>query len=170
MRNRQYFSLSSITLLLILFLSSASQAQDAAHSVGQNIADMKFLQFPGMPACSKGTVQNGDAAKGPSIILAKATAGCSFPWHWHTPNEHLMMVAGVARMEMKDGRSITLRAGGFALMPSRHVHRFTCTKSCTLYVYSDVAFDIHYVDGQGQEITLDEALKKAGSAPVKKAK
>jgi hypothetical protein len=61
---------------------------------------------------------------------------------------------------MIDGKPVVLRPGGFALMPSRHVHRFTCTKSCTLYVYSDAPFDIHYVDGQGKEISPDVALKR----------
>jgi hypothetical protein len=37
-------------------------------------------------------------------------------WHWHTPNEHLMLVSGRARQE------------------------------CVMYVHSDGPFDIHYVD------------------------
>jgi hypothetical protein len=44
-------------------------------------------------------------------------------------------------------------------MPSRHVHQFRCDQACTLYIYSDVAFDIHYVGGQGKEISPAEALK-----------
>ena len=71
-----------------------------------------------------------------------------------------MIVSGVARLETKDGKPLTLRAGGFALMPSRHVHRFRCTSSCVLYVYSDAAFDIHYVDGNGKEISPDTAVVK----------
>ena len=167
MFNRKQFAWPSVALMLILSLSSPARAQDKAHPPGQNMTDMTFVHFPGMPTCSTGSVQNGDPTKGPSIILAKVTTGCVFPWHWHTPNEHLMLVSGVARAEMKDGPSVTLRAGGFALMPSQHVHRFTCTKSCTLYIYSDATFDIHYVDGQGQEIPPDDALKKhSTSAPA----
>ena len=148
----------AIALLLIASLPGVSRAQDAAHPAAQNISDMKFVHFPGLPACSTGSVQNGDPAKGPSIIVARVKSGCTFPWHWHTPAEHLMMVAGVARAEMKDGKPVTLRAGAFALMPTHHVHRFTCISSCTLYIYSDAAFDIHYVDKQGQEIPPEEAL------------
>ena len=70
-----------------------------------------------------------------------------------------MIVSGVARVEEKDGKPVTLRQGGFALLSSRHVHQFRCTTACVLYVYSDVAFDIHYVDGQGKEISPDAALK-----------
>lgn len=161
----QHVSWPSVTLLVVLSLSSPARAQVEAHSAGQNMADMKFVHIPGQPACSTGSVQSGDPTKGPSIILGKVADGCVFPWHWHTPNEHLMMVAGVGRAEMRDGQSVTLRAGGFALMPSRHVHRFTCTKSCILYIYSDAAFDIHYVDDKDQEISPDEALN--GSAVTK---
>jgi quercetin dioxygenase-like cupin family protein len=96
--------------------------------------------------------------------MAKMEAGCTIPWHWHTPSEHLMMVQGVAHIEMKDAKPFTMEAGGFALMPSRHVHQFHCERPCTLYIYSDVAFDIHYVNSSGNEISPEEALK-----PMKKS-
>ncbi len=70
-----------------------------------------------------------------------------------------MMVKGVAHVEMKDGKPLTLESGGYALMPSRHVHQFRCEKACSLYIYSDAAFDMHYVDAQGNEISAEDALK-----------
>ena len=170
MLNRKQSSLPLFTLLLTLSLSGVSHAQNETHPVPQNVTDMKFVPFPGMPACTSGSVQSGDPSKGPSIILAKAATGCTIPWHWHTPNENLMMITGVARAEMKDGKAVTLRAGAFALMPAKHVHRFTCTRTCMLYIYSDAAFDIHYVDGQGKEISPDDALKSAKPAPAKAPK
>ena len=148
------------TLSLILFISASAQAQEpAANSAGQNVTEMKFVPVPGLPACAPGSVLSGDPTKGPSIILGKLADGCTIPWHWHTPNEHLMLVSGVARLEMKDGKPFTLRAGGFAKMPSRHVHQFRCEQACLLYVYSDAAFDIHDVDVMGNVITPAEALK-----------
>lgn len=137
---------------------SAGQ-ETAGHPTARNTADMKFEPVPGMPACAPGAVLSGDPANGPSIIIGKLAAGCVIPWHYHTPNEQLMMISGVARVEVKDGEPITLRAGGFALMPSRHVHQFRCTTACLLFVHSDAAYDIHYVDGQGKEIPAAEALK-----------
>ena len=158
MRIRGQFWL--FTLALILFTSASAQGQEmAGQSAGRNITEMKFVTIPGLPTCAKGSVQSGDPTKGPSVIFAKVPAGCSIPWHWHTPNEHLMIVSGVARMEMKDGKPLTLRAGGFALMPSHHVHQFRCERACQLYIYSDVAFDIHYVNRQGNEISPLDALK-----------
>jgi len=171
MSNPKRLWCTMLAVPLMLSVAGFARGQGATgHAAGQNMADMKFVTFPGMPACATGSVQSGDPAKGPSIILAKAAAGCSFPWHWHTSNEHLMMVTGVARLETKDGKPLLLQAGGFAMMPSRHVHRFRCTSACALYVYSDAAFDIHYVDGQGKEISPDDALKGVKQTVPKKMK
>jgi hypothetical protein len=46
-------------------------------------------------------------------------------------------------------------------MPSGHVHRARCTQACKLFVYSDAAFDIRYVDAAGREISAEEALAAA---------
>lgn len=160
MSMRSQFWCSTIALLFVLVISASAQGQEmAGKAPGQNVAEMKFVTVPGLPTCTVGSVQNGDPTKGPSIIFAKAAAGCSIPWHWHTANEHLMIVSGVARLEMKDGKPLTLRAGGFALMPAHHVHQFHCERACQLYIYSDVAFDIQYVNKQGKDISPAEALK-----------
>jgi quercetin dioxygenase-like cupin family protein len=87
------------------------------------------------------------------------SAGCAIPWHWHTPSEHLMMVNGAARVEMKEGKPLTLRAGGFVMLPSHHIHQFRCEQDCMVYIYSDTAFDIHYVNAKGAEIPAADALK-----------
>lgn len=148
----------SIVLLVcsILFLAGTASAQ---HAMGQNVADMKLGTVPALPTCATGAVLNGDPSKGPSVIYAKSAPGCTIPWHWHTPNENVMIVTGTALMEMKDGKPMTLHAGAYALMPSHHVHQFSCAKGCTLYIYSDAAFDIHYVNGAGSEISPDDAMK-----------
>ena len=171
MSNRSQLWRAMLTVALFLFLADRVRGQGAGgQAPGLNMADMKFVAFPGMPTCATGSVQSGDPTKGPSIILAKMAAGCSFPWHWHTPNEHLMMVSGAGRLEMKDGKPVTLRAGGFAMMPSRHVHQFACAAGCSLYVYSDGIFDMHYVDAQGKEISPDEALKAVKETPATEMK
>ena len=162
-----------VTLAPPLALSVACSAWGQGmvdHAVGQNIAETQFSAFPGLPSCTPGAVKSGDPAKGPSIILAKADTGCTVPWHWHSANEHLMMVKGVARLDMKSGKPITLRAGGYAMLPGKHVHQFVCTSLCVFYVHSDRAFDIHYVNDQGKEISSDEALKSVRNTATKKKK
>ena len=46
------------------------------------------------------------------------------------------------------------------MMPSKHVHQFTCMSACAAFVSSDAAFDIHYVDAKGSEIPPEAALLK----------
>jgi hypothetical protein len=71
-----------------------------------------------------------------------------------------MIVRGTARFDMKDAKSVTLTPGGFAIMASQHPHQFNCIKGpCEIYVHSDAAFDLHYVDKAGNEMTPAAANK-----------
>jgi hypothetical protein len=146
-----------LLVLLSILVCAAAYAADVP-MVGTNPDQMKFGPTPGLPTCVSGALAKGDPATGPFIAYAKIDAGCVVPWHWHNATEHLMIVSGVTRVETKDGAPIDLRAGGFALMPAHHQHQASCPKGCTMYVYSDGAFDIHYVDNQGNELTPDAAL------------
>jgi quercetin dioxygenase-like cupin family protein len=167
--SRRLWILSAASVAM--FWPGSVLAQGAAgQGTVVNIAEMKFVAFPGLPTCATGAVQSGDPAKGPAIIVSKTAAGCAIPWHWHTPTEHLMMVSGVAHLEMKDAKPAILRAGGFAMMPSHHVHQFRCTEACSFYVYSDAPFDIHYVDGQGKDLSPDEALRAVKETAAKEMK
>ena len=154
-----------IAVLVVGSMVQSLAAQDQV--VYAASATSKFVNIPGLPTCMTGSVQNGDPSKGGSVIFGRGTAGCRIPWHWHTPTEQLMMVTGRANVEMKDGAPVTLRSGDYVSLPSKHVHQFTCQTACSLFIASDVAFDIHYVDASGNEVPPDEALK--GKAPVKKA-
>jgi len=159
MSDRRPLWCTVLSVSLILCVAGLARGQEAAGHRGQNVAEMKFGPVPGLPTCATGSVQSGDPTKGPFIIYAKIAEGCSIPWHWHAANEHLMVVTGAARLDTKDAKPLTIRAGGFAMMPSRHAHQFRCANACSLFVYSDGAFDIHYLDGEGKEISPDDALK-----------
>ena len=134
----------------------AARAEDMG--VLRKLSEIKFAPLAGLPSCTTMAVESGDPSKGPSVIVFKGTAGCLIPWHWHTPTEHVMIVSGSAKVEMKGGSSAILGPGGYALMPSKHVHQFTCTTACAAFINSDRAFDIHYVDPNGKEIPPDAAL------------
>ena len=156
-RSRLFWTMLYLTVTF--FFTASARAQEMTANPGENMPTMKFVTVPPLPTCATASVPSGDPTKGPSFILAKGSPGCTFPWHWHTPNEHLMMVSGAASLQMKDAKPVTLRPGGFALMPSHHVHQFRCLSACVLYVYSDTAFDMHYVDKKGNEISPADALK-----------
>ena len=129
----------------------------------------KFVNLPTLPSCTSASVQNGDPSKGGSAILAKAAAGCVIPWHWHTANEQVIMVSGSAKVEMKDGSPALMHTGDYVSLPAKSPHQFTCTAACNIFIISDAAFDIHYVDASGKEISTEEALKAKAKTPMKKA-
>ena len=126
----------------------------------RNLAENKLAPMAGLPACIAMAVESGDPAKGGAVIVFKGTAGCKIPWHRHSPNEHVMIVSGKAKVEIKDGKPVTLTAGGYGLFPGKHAHQVTCITACTVFISVDGAFDIHYLDANGKEIPVEAALAK----------
>jgi quercetin dioxygenase-like cupin family protein len=152
-----------VAVLLIAAMTASSPAQDKAGVVP--VAKTKFSPMDGLPACSALSVQRGDPSKGPAVILLKVAKGCTVPWHWHTAAESLMMVSGNGKLEMKDAAAAGVVPGDYVYLPGKHAHQFGCSTACTLFLVTDGAFDIHYIDKDGKEIPPAEALK----APAKKA-
>jgi quercetin dioxygenase-like cupin family protein len=164
---------SSCVVSLILCAAISMTAQDSDKSVYVASGTSKFVNFPGVPECFMGSVQQGDPSKGDAVLLLKGKTGCVIPRHWHTDIERLMMVSGRAKVEMKDGSPATVvRPGDFVNLDSKHVHQFTCQLTCMLFdVSTGAPFDIHYVDATGSEIPPDQALKaKASAAKTQKSK
>jgi quercetin dioxygenase-like cupin family protein len=153
-------------------LAFSAMAQDQGAVV--TAASSKLGPLPGLPACLTLSVQRGDPTKGAAVLLAKMTAGCTVPWHWHTAAEGLMMVSGKAKIEMKDTAASSSAAAGsgvgpgdYVYLPGKHPHQFTCASSCTFFDVTEGAFDIHYIDKDGKEIPPDQALKPAGKPSTK---
>jgi quercetin dioxygenase-like cupin family protein len=144
-------------LLLLFFGASVALAQDQPKF--EPTAQMKMINFPGLPDCAKGAVADGDPTKGAGVIYAKWPAGCGVPMHWHTASERLIVVSGSGTMQHEGGSAETVSKGGFVLMPSKHKHDFHCKAACEFYIVTDGAFEIHYVDASGNEIPPDQALK-----------
>ena len=122
-------SLSLLVLAIFAITSQLLLAQQSDKPLYVAGITSKFTNFPGVPQCMTGAVQEGDPSKGNAVLLLKAQSGCMVPWHWHTPSEQLMMVSGRAKAEMKDGAPVILRAGDYLNLTSKHVHQFTCLAS-----------------------------------------
>jgi len=158
-------------LLLVASGSVSSQAQvpspetTKAASIHKLAATLRPSGPKGL-VCSAVGVETGDPAKGPSVVVEKFAPGCTIPWHWHTPNEHVMMVSGIFRFEMKGEKPVRVERGDFVMMPSHHISRTTCVgpDSCVDFLYTDAAFDVHFVDQTGREISLDQALENERKA------
>jgi quercetin dioxygenase-like cupin family protein len=179
MRYSRWIGLTVLVLALALvttggLVRSAASAQQATDQpMVQHAASAKYDPFPNTPDCVTGAVERGDPASGPSVILAKFKPDCAVPWHFHTPNETILMVSGAARFQAKGDKPASLRAGDYAWMPAKHVHTFSTEQGCMMFLIADGAFDIHYVDDKGNETSMEEAMKatpKPAKAPAKAAK
>src|SRR2546425_235525 len=146
-------------LLPVLCATAAAQGDDKP--IVQNAAPGKFQKIPNLPDCITAAVEQGDPTKGASVLMVKGASGCRAPWHFHTPNEQLMMISGVGRVEMKGEQAVKLRTGGFAYSPVKNVPQFTCGRGAGfVFFHSRAPLDIHYVDQAGNEISTEQALSK----------
>lgn len=161
------------TLLILLATvaalggSAPTRAEDAEQMVTLNPQTLKYTPIPDMPACATAAILRGNPRSGPAWVLLKLASGCRVPWHWHTANESLVVISGRGAFEMKGGQPLKFAPGAYASLPSHHVHRATCSHACLLFNGADAAFDIHYVDANGEEISLDKALRPATGAKKK---
>jgi quercetin dioxygenase-like cupin family protein len=159
------------TFLLLGAVSLIGATQLAAQGTAEKpivsaAAAAKFGPIPNAPECFTVAVERGDPTKGPSVILARFAPGCVAPFHWHSPSETVMVVSGSLQATMKGEKPFVAHHGDFLYMPPKHVHRAACIGSapCFVFLTSDAAFDIHWVDDAGQEIPLETALKNIKSA------
>ena len=160
-----------VTLLLVASGPASSQAQAPSRETPEtaNVHKLSTTLRPSGAkglACSEIGVETGDPATGRSIVVEKFAPGCTIPWHWHTPNEHVMMVSGTFRFQMKGEKPVRVERGDFVFMPSHHISQTTCIgpDSCIDFLYTDGPFDVHFVDETGKEISLDQALKNQKKA------
>lgn len=115
-------------------------------------------QDPALPKCGVGAVKDGNPGTGPAVLSIKFQAGCVIPWHWHTPNERVVIISGSAKAEMKGMEPVMMNPGDFLLLSAKHIHQFTAVTATQIYVWNDLPFDIHYVDATGKEIPYQVAL------------
>jgi quercetin dioxygenase-like cupin family protein len=132
-----------VILLIAVAASSRGQGQTSPHGIVTPLASANLV-FDGEPACLKVARENGDPDKGPSTFLLQAPSGCVVPPHYHTAEEQLIIVKGNVSTGMEGMADTVLGPGGFAMMPSKQPHWFTCTaqEECLMFVTFDRAYDI----------------------------
>jgi len=130
-------------MALLVAVSSRGQEQISKRGIVTPLASANLV-FDGEPACLKVARENGDPDKGASTFLLEAPSGCVVPAHYHTAEEQLMVVRGEVLTGMDSMAEATLGPGGFAMMPSKAVHWFTCKSknTCLMFVTFDRTYDI----------------------------
>ncbi len=143
--------------------TGAIAAELSGNPIATKASQLDYKNMPDLPKCLTVGVAAGDPMTGPSTVVLKFAAGCDSTMHWHTPNEQLVMIKGMGKLEMKGEAPKPATVGAYNFQPSKHPHRFMCGSGgeCLLYLSSDGKFDIHYVDRAGNEIPLTQAEKMA---------
>ena len=145
-----------------------AEDKDTEQMVTLDPQTLEFTPIPDMPDCASAAILRGNPRSGPAWVLLKLASGCEVPWHWHTANETLLVISGSGTVAMKDGPPLRFVPGAYTSLPSHHMHRARCSSTCLLFNAADAAFDIHYVDPSGKEISADEALKPAKARAKRK--
>lgn len=148
----------------LVFWAALAAPQSGESPEMKQMAHTQFVRLPDAPDCNLFAVEHGQPKKGASIMLIKGTAKCAVPWHWHVSSEEIMMFRGTAVTQMQGGKEVSLQSGDYYFVPPHHVMRFACVEACTVFLYSNGPFEIHYVDAAGKEISADQALKSAGKS------
>ncbi|MBV8342966.1 MAG: cupin domain-containing protein [Gammaproteobacteria bacterium] len=145
--------LASAALILSFAAGTAAppapaQAPPQAQAQGEvrPLSAVRFEQDEDVK-CLASALETGDAASGPSTFILQAPPGCVVPWHYHSAVEQAVVIRGAVKMEMTGHGAVTLAAGGFAMMPSRAAHQFSCVgaTACLLTVAFDRKYDIFWV-------------------------
>jgi quercetin dioxygenase-like cupin family protein len=156
----------SVLLFVSCYLPVSLVAQGASGMTLAALKTSKFVNLPGLPTCMTVAVQRGDPSKESAALLIKFAPGCTVPWHWHSAGEQLLLVSGSGTAEMKEGKPGAMHAGDYAYLPAKSVHQFKAVTAALLLDIPDAAFDIHYVDKDGQELSPEQALKPAARKAI----
>ena len=137
---------AAFACLSVLFIVTVSaQAPKAAEKAGivRQLSEVRFPAGEG-PDCLQVFLENGDMKTGPSTAIMKAKPNCVVPPHYHTAEEELFIVKGNVSTGMQGMPDTVLGPGGFAMMPSKQPHWFTCTakEECLMFVTFDRPYDI----------------------------
>jgi quercetin dioxygenase-like cupin family protein len=121
-------------------------AQSMDKGGARPLAQVKFAQDDDVK-CLASALENGNPSNGPSTFILKAPPNCVVPWHYHTAGEQLIVTQGDVKTEMEGMAAVSLTPGGFAMMPGKAKHQFSCqSKSpCVLFVTFDGTYDIFWV-------------------------
>ena len=123
----------------------------AAHHAITALKDVPFAQDEDVK-CLQSALETGNPDTGPSTFILKAPAGCRVPAHFHSAEEQLVVVRGTVATGMKGTPSVALTAGGFAVMPGKAIHWFSCEgkEPCLMMVSFDRKYDIVWVDAHSK--------------------
>jgi quercetin dioxygenase-like cupin family protein len=130
----------------IFAVAALAGAQSMDKGGARPLAQVRFAPDEDVK-CLESALENGNPSKGASTFILKAPPNCIVPWHYHTAGEQLIVTQGNVKTEMDGMAAVSLAAGGFAMMPGKAKHQFSCQSKnpCVLFVTFDRTYDIFWV-------------------------
>jgi quercetin dioxygenase-like cupin family protein len=132
---------------IVLFISATSgfHSEVSGHGATKPVSTIRFTQDTDIK-CLEYAVETVNPDAGPSTHILNFPKACAFPWHYHTAEEQMMVVQGVVSVQMDHSGAVSLGSGGFAVMPSKMPHRFSCVSDddCRVFVHFDRVYDIFW--------------------------
>jgi quercetin dioxygenase-like cupin family protein len=145
-RQRMLGMIAALPFTVLGNSANPAVGAEGAHNAVTPLEDAPFVQDDDVK-CLKSALENGNPDTGPSTFLLKAPAGCRVAAHYHTAEEQLIVIRGSVLTGMKGMHSVTLTAGGIAVMPAKAVHWFSCSGKdpCLMVVTFNQKYDIVWV-------------------------
>jgi quercetin dioxygenase-like cupin family protein len=145
-RQRMLGMIAALPFTVLGNSANPAVGAEGAHNAVTPLEDAPFVQDDDVK-CLKSALENGNPDTGPSTFLLKAPAGCRVAAHYHTAEEQLIVIQGSVLTGMKGMHSVTLTAGGIAVMPAKAVHWFSCSGKdpCLMAVTFNQKYDIVWV-------------------------
>ena len=146
--------MKKVFLSVSMFLAMLISTQDVLSgelAVSSAISDKSVSWGPCPAFFPKGcelAVIHGDATKANSDIYFKIPGGYSFPAHWHTSAERMVLVSGEMDVTYKDQPTTHLKTGMYAYGPAKAIHEGKCISKevCILVIAFEQpvdAFEAH---------------------------
>ena len=151
-----------ITMILLLgsyalsFPLAAQDHKDAkqhdARHIMLNQQELEWKDGPAsLPKGTKMTTLEGDLSKeGPFTVRLKLPPNYEIGPHWHPAIEHVTVLEGSFYMgsgdKMDKNKATELIAGGFAVMPIKHVHFAYTKEGATIQLHGIGPWGITYIN------------------------
>ena len=83
----------------------------------------------------------GNPEKEENYAFIKIPKGHTFPPHWHTQNENIIVTQGTLIIGgEKDSKGTPVRAGEYGFVPAKWIHWATCAdQDCVFYLNNEAA-------------------------------
>ncbi len=135
-----------IHIVMLLLFAVSANATDFPLSRSISDKDIQWGPCPAFfPAGCQLAVLHGDPAKANADVYFKMPGKTSFPAHWHSSAERMVLVSGKMDVTYLGHPTTHLKAGMYAYGPAKAVHDGKCVsrEACVLFIAFEQAVDAY---------------------------